>query len=339
VNFLSTPCAEIDATGFSQIKQVPNTSSRRTRHHPLFATFLYNLRLLMAPNLSSGQQRRAAIVSKPGKAELRRIVPDIYAWFKANNYEIVIDPETAVYANGPELVERNQIASRNPDFVLVLGGDGTLLSAARNVAGAGIPVLGINLGSLGFLTEVAVGDLYPALEAVRDGRCTVEPRSLVHCEVIRSEQRVATYNALNDVIMSKAAIARLVNFDLYVDQDFVTNYKADALIVATPTGSTAYSLSAGGPILMPNLDGFVITPVSPHALTHRPVVVRDSAEIVIEVKTAEEAAYLSIDGQVGMPSVDGDRIVCRKSDCIVKLLHLEKTFFDVLNTKLKWGQR
>src|SRR5262249_48599915 len=142
-----------------------------------------------------------------------------------------------------------------------------------------------------------------------------------------------------DIIMSKASIARLVNFDLYIDRDFVTNYKADALIVATPTGSTAYSLSAGGPILMPNVDGFVVTPVSPHSLTHRALVVRDSAEIVIEVKSAEEEAYLSVDGQVGMPSVDGDRVVCRKSDCQVKLLHLEKTFFDVLHTKLKWGQR
>jgi NAD+ kinase len=292
----------------------------------------------MATHLSS-VQRYAAIVSKPAKPELGRIVPGIFDWFKANQYEIVIDPETAVYAQGPDVVERNKIASRNPDFILVLGGDGTLLSAARNVAGAGIPVLGINLGSLGFLTEVAVSDLYPALEAVRDGRCTVEPRSLVHCELVRAGQRIATYNALNDVIMSKASIARLVNFDLYIGRDFVTNYKADALIVATPTGSTAYSLSAGGPILMPDLDGFVITPVSPHSLTHRALVVRDSAEIVIEVKTAEEAAYLSIDGQVGMPAVDGDRVVCRKSDCIVKLLHLEKTFFDVLNTKLKWGQR
>jgi NAD+ kinase len=293
----------------------------------------------MATNQFSGHKKCAAIVSKPAKAELRRIVPEIFEWFKANRYDIVIDPETAVYADGPDVLERNNIASRNPDFVLVLGGDGTLISAARNVAGGGIPVLGINLGSLGFLTEVAVGDLYPALEAVRDGRCTVEPRSLIHCELVRGGQCISTYNALNDVIMSKASIARLVNFDLYIDHDFVTNYKADALIVATPTGSTAYSLSAGGPILMPNLDGFVITPVSPHSLTHRALVVRDSAEIVIEVKTAEEAAYLSIDGQIGMPAVDGDRILCRKSDCIVKLLHLEKTFFDVLNTKLKWGQR
>jgi NAD+ kinase len=292
----------------------------------------------MATNVSV-QKKYAAIVSKPAKPELRRIVPTIFEWFRANHYDLVIDPETAVYADGPDVLDRDKIAARNPEFVLVLGGDGTLLSAARNVAGAGIPVLGINLGSLGFLTEVAVADLIPALEAVRDGRCTIEPRSLIHCELIRSEQRIATYEALNDVIMSKAAIARLVNFDLYIDRDFVTNYKADALIVATPTGSTAYSLSAGGPILMPNLDGFVITPVSPHSLTHRALVVRDSAEIVIEVKTAEESAYLSIDGQIGMPAVDGDRVLCRKSNCIVKLLHLEKTFFDVLNTKLKWGQR
>jgi len=293
----------------------------------------------MGTNPLPDQKKIAAIVSKPGKAELRRILPGLLDWFCKNRYEVLIDPETAVYIDGPDVVERSKLASRHPDFVLVLGGDGTLLSTARNVASAGIPVLGINLGSLGFLTEVAVSDLYPALEALRDGHCTVESRSVLHCELIRAGNRVATYNAVNDVIMSKASIARLVNFDLYIDHDFVTNYKADALIVATPTGSTAYSLSAGGPILMPNVDAFVITPVSPHSLTHRALVVRNSAEIVIEVKSAEEAAYLSVDGQVGMPAVDGDRVVCRKSDCQVKLLHLEKTFFDVLHTKLKWGQR
>jgi NAD+ kinase len=141
------------------------------------------------------------------------------------------------------------------------------------------------------------------------------------------------------VVVNKGAIARLANFDLYIDQEFVSNYKADGLIIATPTGSTAYSLAAGGPILTPSVDAFVVTPVSPHALTHRPLVVPDTGEIVMEVKSSAEDSFLSIDGQVGMALVEGDRVICRKSEHRVKLLRMHPTFFDVLRTKLKWGQR
>ena len=147
------------------------------------------------------------------------------------------------------------------------------------------------------------------------------------------------YAALNDVILNKSAIARLNNYDLYVDKAFVTNYKADGLIISTPTGSIAYSMAAGGPILMPSVAAFVITPVSPHSLTHRPLVVRDSVEIEIEVKTGQEEAYLSVDGQVGVPLRDGDRVHCRKAPYTVQLLRIRKAFFEVLRTKLKWGQR
>jgi NAD+ kinase len=186
---------------------------------------------------------------------------------------------------------------------------------------------------------VPLGDLYPTLEAVDQNRCGTEARSMLACEVAREANCVAQYHALNDVVVNKSAIARLADFDLYIDREFVSNYKADGLIVATPTGSTAYSLAAGGPVLMPSLDGLVITPVSPHALTHRPLVVRDSAEIAIVVKAAEEHAFLSVDGQVGMPLMTGDRVTCRKSQYKVQLLRIKKTFFDVLRTKLKWGQR
>jgi NAD+ kinase len=162
---------------------------------------------------------------------------------------------------------------------------------------------------------------------------------MLSCQVLREGRCVAHYHALNDVVVNKSAIARLADFDLYIDGDFVSNYKADGLIVATPTGSTAYSLAAGGPVLMPSVEGFVITPVSPHALTHRPLVIRDSVEISIVVKAAEEHAFLSVDGQVGMPLMEADRVTCRKSEHQVKLLRMKKTFFDVLRAKLKWGQR
>jgi NAD+ kinase len=225
------------------------------------------------------------------------------------------------------------------DFVVVLGGDGTLLSTSRVVAQAGIPVLGVNLGSLGFLTEVPLNELYEALDDVDQKRAGVEARSMVQAELIRSASPVVSYAALNDVIVNKSAIARLNSYDVHIDQAFVTNYKADGLIVSTPTGSTAYSMAAGGPILMPSVDAFVITPVSPHSLTHRPLVVRDSVEIRITIKTGQEEAYLSVDGQVGVPLRDGDHVLCRKAPYTVHLLRIRKAFFEVLRTKLKWGQR
>jgi NAD+ kinase len=281
----------------------------------------------------------AAIISKPGKTELAEIVPPLLAWFREHDYQVVVDPETAPHAPGWEVLARAEMASRPLHFVIVLGGDGTLLSAARSVSQAGIPVLGVNLGSLGFLTEVPLEDLYPTLESIEQGCCNVEARSMVHCEVLRKGACVASYDALNDVVVGKGTIARLNHCDVSIDGVFVSSYQADSLIVSTPTGSTAYSLAAGGPILMPSVDAFVVTPVSEHSLTHRPLVVRDAAEIEILVKTGDEEAYLSIDGQIGMPVFDGDRVRCRKSQHQVKLLHTQGTFFDVLRTKLKWGQR
>jgi NAD+ kinase len=281
----------------------------------------------------------AAIISKPGKTELVEIVPPLLAWFREHHYQVVVDRETAPHAPGLEVLARAEMASRPLNFVIVLGGDGTLLSAARSVSQAGIPVLGVNLGSLGFLTEVPLEDLYTTLESIEQGCCNVEARSMVHCDVLRKDACVASYDALNDVVVGKGTIARLNHCDVSIDGVFVSSYQADSLIVSTPTGSTAYSLAAGGPILMPSVDAFVVTPVSEHSLTHRPLVVRDTAEIEILVKTGEDEAYLSIDGQIGMPVFDGDRVRCRKSQHQVKLLHTQGTFFDVLRAKLKWGQR
>lgn len=290
-------------------------------------------------SLNPDHPKSAGIISKPGKPEIAGIVPPLLAWFHEREYQIVVDPETAPYAPGMEVLAREQMASRPLKFVVVLGGDGTLLSAARAVAKANIPVLGVNLGSLGFLTEVPLEDLYRTLQSIEENCCNVETRSMVHCEVIRKQECIAGYDALNDVVVGKGTIARLNHCDVYIDRVFVSSYQADSLIVSTPTGSTAYSLAAGGPILMPSVGAFVVTPVSAHSLTHRPLVVRDSSEIEIVVRTGDDEAYLSIDGQIGMPMLDGDRVVCKKSEQQVKLLHTQGTFFDVLRTKLKWGQR
>lgn len=283
--------------------------------------------------------KTAAIISKPEKPELHELVPNVIRWFEEHDYRIVIDDETAVYAPGHESVERPLIAEHSPKFAVVLGGDGTLLSAARAVAPAHIPILGVNLGSLGFLTEVPLSELYTTLEAVDRDRCEFEKRSMLQCRLVRGGQTVAEFQALNDAVVNKSAIARLVSFDLYLDAVFVSNYKADGVIVSTPTGSTAYSLAAGGPILMPSVDAFVINPVCPHSLTHRPLVVRDTVEIMVRIQTSGEESFLTIDGQVGLPLKDEDQILCRKSPYHCTLLRMRKTFFDVLRTKLKLGIR
>jgi NAD+ kinase len=287
-----------------------------------------------------GQERKfVAVVSKPAKPELAGVLPELFAWFQRHGYDLVVDRETAAYVQAPRVVDRSEIGAQPVDFAVVLGGDGTLLSAARVVAQAGIPILGVNLGSLGFLTEVPLAELYETLQAIADQRCAVETRSLLTCHLIREGKAAASYDALNDVVLNKASIARLAAFELYIDNVFVTHYRADGLIVSTPTGSTAYSMAAGGPILMPSVDAFVVTPISPHSLTHRALVVRDTVEIELIVAGAEEGAYLSVDGQIGIPAREGDHVVCRKSAHKVKLLRVRKTFFEVLRTKLKWGQR
>lgn len=288
---------------------------------------------------SPTHQKTVAVISKVGRPDLREVLPALEKWLQQRNYTVIMDEESAVYFSANSVVPRSELATRSPDLALVLGGDGTLLSAARAVAKSGTMILGVNLGTLGFMTELALADLYPALEAIESERYMVENRSMLSGSLIRGGAIVATHTALNELVVSKSAIARLNHFELFVDGEFVSSYKADGLIIATPTGSTAYSLGAGGPIVKPDVDAFIITPVSPHGLTHRPVVVRDTVEIEIQVKTGEEAAYLSVDGQVGMPVQDGDIVRCVRAEYSAKLLRFKKTFFEVLATKLKWGER
>jgi NAD+ kinase len=284
--------------------------------------------------------KTVAIISKPGRPQLAEVAARLVKWLGANGYGVIADAQTCSVAPGLECTAREAIAARKPEFVVVLGGDGTMLSAARSVAQAGIPILGVNLGSLGFMTEVRAEELETTLAALARNQCVIDARAMLHCQLVRDGKCVAAYEALNDFVVSKAALARMVDFDIYVNQQFVSNYKADGVIVATPTGSTAYSLAAGGPILTPDVNAFVITPVSPHALTNRPLVVPDRSEIVVEVKQPQEEAYLTVDGQTGGPLLQGDRIVCRKSEHTIQLLHLpQRSFFDVLRTKLKWGER
>src|SRR5208283_1262812 len=186
--------------------------------------------------------KSVAIISKPSKSELATILPELLSWFRERGYQLYLDQETAQYTNSEEVVSRQEIGVRHPDFALVLGGDGTLLSAARAVAHEGVPILAVNLGSLGFLTEVPLSEMYDTLEAVDAGTCPTEQRAVLDCNLIRGDECLAHHFALNDAVVNKSAIARLVDFDLLIDGALAFNYKADGVIIATPTGSTAYSL-------------------------------------------------------------------------------------------------
>ena len=286
-------------------------------------------------------QKTAAIISRPDRPQVTEIIDGLLAWLAEHNYKVIVDQETSHYVKGQEVVPRTQMSSRALDLVVVLGGDGTLLSAARVTAAIDVPLLGVNLGSLGFLTEVPLPSLYPMLDAIAQGRAAVEHRSLMHVELVRDDAVRSSYLVFNDAVLNKTALARLNTYDLYVDKTFVSSYRSDGMIVATPTGSTAYSLSAGGPVLMPTVKALLITPVAPHALTHRPLVVPDSVEIevLLRSESKEEMAYLSLDGQPGLDLRDGDRVRCRRSQHEVNLFRTGADFFQVLRTKMKWGER
>jgi len=290
-------------------------------------------------NPQASSQKTAAIVSRPDRAEVGQLVPGLLSWLSEHGYTVVVDSETSRFAPHQEVVPRSEMGSRPLDLMVVLGGDGTLLSAARITAAIDVPLLGVNLGSLGFLTEVPPQSLYTMLDAIAQGRAAVEHRSLMHCELRRGDEVRGSYLVFNDAVVNKTVLARLNTYDLYIDKAFVSSYRADGMIVATPTGSTAYSLSAGGPVLMPTVSALVVTPVAPHSLTHRPLVVPDSSEIEILLRSEEEVAYLSLDGQPGLDLRDGDRVLCRRSEHHVNLFRSGSDFFQVLRSKLKWGER
>lgn len=283
---------------------------------------------------------KVAIFSKPGRPELEAILPRLVEQLKERSYSVVVDRETSAYFRAADVRDRPHIVDQDPKFAIVLGGDGTLLAAARSLADSEVPILPVNLGSLGFLTEVRVEELSKAVAAALEGKCLPDARAMLACELARRGEIIGRYTALNDVVMTKSAIARLLEVEVRVDKEFVADYRADGVIISTPTGSTAYSLAAGGPVLAPTVDAFIVTPVSPHALTHRPLVVPDSSEIVLLVKPGADEVILTIDGQTPVRVLEGDRVLCRKGAKRIQLLRLPgRTFFEVLRTKLKWGER
>ena len=279
------------------------------------------------------------ICSKPNSAEALVVVPRLLEWLKERAIAVRCDLETAVYAPAAQGLPRGEVPP-GCDLVIVLGGDGTLLSAARAIGKLEIPLFAVNLGGLGFLTAITVGEIYPELERAFRGEHRVAKRKLLSTEVVRGDEVVASYQALNDAVLTKAAIARMIDLEAWVDQQLVCEYKADGLIISTPTGSTAYSLSAGGPVIFPAVPAICLTPICPHTLTNRPVLVPETSVIRILAHNPNESTYLTIDGQVGGPIAEGDAIVCRSSNYALHLIRPPHArFFDVLRQKLDWGKR
>lgn len=288
---------------------------------------------------SSHKVGTVGIVSKPGVDRAHAIVPALIDWLAERGISVRMDEQTAHYAKLREWVDRERVPV-DTQLVIVLGGDGTLLSAARAIGGREIPLLAVNLGGLGFLTALSVEELYPELERVLEGVHRIGLRKMLRCQVIRGGRCVSSYEALNDAVITKASLARIIDVAVHVDSHFVSNYKADGLIVSTPTGSTAYSLSAGGPIIFPSVDAVSITPICPHMLTHRPVIVPGHSMIRLINRATDDDAYLTIDGQVGEPLRSGDEVLCEQSPNKIHLIRPPRMlFFDVLREKLKWGER
>jgi NAD+ kinase len=279
------------------------------------------------------------IASKPNSAEAARVVPELIEWLGKRGIKTRLDEESAAYAGAGGGFSREAVGE-GAQLLIVLGGDGTLLSAARASRGRDLPLFAVNLGGLGFLAAIKAEELYPQLERALAGTLEIERRRLLTTELWRGGERVATYEGLNDVVLAKVEIARMINLEVHVDGSFVCVYKADGLIVATATGSTAYSLSAGGPIVYPTVAAIAITPICPHMLTNRPVIVPDESVIQVTAMDDSHTTYLTIDGQVGQMLNQGDRVVCRRSEHSVSLVRPpELLFFDVLREKLKWGGR
>ena len=282
--------------------------------------------------------RTVGIISKPNSAAAARIVPALIEWLRGRGMAVRIDEQTALYA-GVTGIAREEVPE-GCDLVMVLGGDGTLLAAARAIGRRETPLFPVNVGSLGFLTAISIDELYPELERAFRGEHRIAKRRLLATEVVRDGQVVAAYEALNDAVLTKASIARMIDLDAHVDEQFVCAYKADGLIISTPTGSTAYSLSAGGPIIFPSVPAICITPICPHMLTNRPVLVPETSVIRVISRSPDESVFLTIDGQVGNPIREGDTLVCRSSDYTLRLVRPpHMMFFDVLRQKLKWGER
>lgn len=279
------------------------------------------------------------IISRPRRSNLAVVVPPLLHWFEARGIRAIYDAETATCLNDASKgLARTEVAEQS-QLLLVLGGDGTLLAAARVAAPLGIPILPINLGSLGFLTSFKLEEMYPALEDILAGRFSCSERVMLDTTLERDGQAIERQSLANEACINKGTLARMIDLKLAIDGEFVCRYRADGLIVATPTGSTAYSLSAGGPIVHPSVESWIITPICPHTLSDRPLVVPNSSFVEVNLTAESESVFLTLDGQSGIPMQAGDRVLMKRAAEKLRLIQpRKKSYFEILRSKLKWGE-
>ncbi len=280
---------------------------------------------------------KVGLLGKEDSSRTFQIAERIIKEYSDGNVEWVVQKQIAEHIEGVEGVNKLDIPDL-ADIVVVLGGDGTFLGAARLIGNRGTPMVGINLGSLGFLTEIQEDEIDKYLPRILKGDFVVEERMKLTVHLHRHEERIAAYDVLNDAVINKGALGKIIQLETYVNGEILTTFRADGLIVATPTGSTAYNLAAGGPIVTPEFEAILITPICPFTLTNRPLVIPDNYEVKVFIKSQKGDVFLSLDGQVGLSLMEGDRIEVRKSKHPLKLIKIpEKSYFKILRSKLKWG--
>jgi NAD+ kinase len=290
-------------------------------------------------NRKSRRFRRVVVLAKPGTNEGQRIAFELGSWLTSRGVSVRFDEPTARALGLKDGIRPDTIPA-GTDLVIVAGGDGTLLSAARVAGPRGIPILGVNFGGLGFMTELQPEELYAALERLLNGDYAIEEREALRVRFRRGRKMLSEFALLNDAVVTKTALARMLVIELRIDGELVATYTSDGLIVATPTGSTAYNLSAGGPILDPRMSAFVIAPICPHAMSYRPLVVPGGVRIEVTLRSLTEEAYLTLDGQVGFPMKQLDAIVVDRHPRSVRLVRVARRgFFEILQRKLHWGDR
>jgi NAD+ kinase len=282
---------------------------------------------------------RLGIITKPNEPRVTELAARIAEWAAGHQINLFVNDRVKDSPPGTFSASAREIAD-NCDLLIALGGDGTMISTARLVGGRGTPVLGINLGTLGYLTEFAIEEAIPALEDVIRGEYEIDRRTMLDWRVLRDGDQVGAGTALNDVVLNKSTLARIIDIDCWVGPHYVTGYRADGLIVATPTGSTAYNLSAGGPIIAPSAEVISICPICPHTLTNRPLVLPFRVEIKLQMNTREQEVMLTADGQTGMPLMAADTVEIRKSAKTFNTVHAkDRDYFEILRSKLKWSGR
>ncbi len=283
--------------------------------------------------------KKIAVFAKVHDPRCQDVAGELFRWLKERGFEPLVESHLARHMHCPGV--RAADIPGQADLVVVLGGDGTLISTARILGGRNVPILAVNLGSLGFITEITVDELYPALEKCLAGDFRISQRQMLQATLERDGRQMASHLVLNDVVINKGALARIVDLKTRVNDFDLTTFKADGLIISTPTGSTGYSLSAGGPIVTPSMNCIVITPICPHTLTNRPLVIDDASRVTVTVNSLDdEDVYLTLDGQVGLELKSGDVIqICRSAHCANLVTSERRDYFEILRTKLKWGER